>query len=143
MSARTYSSRRRRVLRPWAAYGACVIAGLAIGLAGSVIEPGPWFGPADAFARVERPPAVGDVLCVDDTCAYVIDALPFGDDRVAVVQWLRGRSGREALRVSDCSAGTGIVHPLADERRRQRWQRDGSGVLDRVATAACGPAATS
>lgn len=138
MSASPYSSRRRR-RRSWAAYAACIVAGLAIGVGGSVLKPGPWFAPADALELPEREPRVGEALCVAGECAFILEALPPADDgRVVAIYWLRGRAGREAWRVTDCAAGEGVVTAL-DGRQRQRWKRDGTGIVDAIAAAACGP----
>ncbi len=138
MSRRHYS--RRRLTFPPLGAVVIAVAGIGIGIAGSAIWP---WGFAPPPPLPERPPAVGDVICLDGDCAFLAEVIAFGDDRIAVLIWLRGKHGRDAYRVTDCDAGEGVVYALADERRRQRWERDGSTIMDRIAEAACGPAVTS
>lgn len=129
----------RGTLRPLAAYTAVCVAGLAIGLGGSVVKPGPWFGPRDAFDRLpereprlpEREPRLREVLCAEGECAYIADMLETAAGvRVVALYWLRGREGREALRVR-CGPPH-IVTDLGGAARR-------GGPLDAVARAACAP----
>jgi hypothetical protein len=139
VSAPLYTRRRRR--RHGLAYAVCVACGLAIGIGGSMLRPGHWWaGDADPLNRPERPPQPREVLCLAGECVYVAEVLPFDDDRVAVLIWLRGRTGRDAYRVTDCSVGEGVAYSVANPRQRHRWQRGGAGLVDRIAEAACGPA---
>lgn len=132
MSAARYYGRRRRTLRPLAAYTAACVAGLAIGLGGSYIKPGPWWGPRDAFDRLpEREPRLREVLCAEGECAYIADMLETAAGvRVVALYWLRGREGREALRVR-----CGPPHTVTDLGGAARR----GGPLDAVARAACAP----
>lgn len=137
MSATPYSSRRRRrTLRPWAANTLFAATFIALGAGLSHIWP---WGFAPPPPLPEREPRIGDVVCVEGTCAYLQAVLEVPDDgRVVAVRWLRGKVGAEALRVSDCTAGTGVVEPLAGGERR-KWERGGRGIVDLIAAAACGP----
>jgi hypothetical protein len=140
MTARTYS-RRRFALRPAGVGAVCVVCsvvGFAIGIGGSMLKPGPWFAPADAFDLVQRPPAPGRLLEADDGAAVVLadSVRHLGPPAVAVaiVVVVRGRwTGRRPAWI-DCTSG-GVIQ--LEGVPSTTWRSSGDTLVDLVGRAAC------
>lgn len=126
--------------------GACVLCaaiGAALGFGGSYLFP--WgFAPAPPAGKIwQKPlwePKPGEVLTAGPLSALVHSELraDLADgSRLALVIWLRGRSGREPVKVSGCSGIGGAVESLDPPRRREPWTATGSGIFDLIARASC------
>lgn len=138
MSVATYSSRRRR-RRSWAAYAACIVVGLAVGIGGSVLKPGPWFAPADALEVAQRV-APGLVLTTDDRASSVL-VLP---DSVRLMGPPPAAAGA-AVVVRGPHAGRRAFYALCapprsiqlDGMPATAWRPAGRDLADLIGRAAC------
>jgi hypothetical protein len=136
--------RRRLDLDPTGQTLACIAAwifGIGIGIGGSYVYP--WgFAPEPPALEPRRAwqPKPGEVLTAGPQSALVHSELiaDMGDGaRLALVIWIRGRSGREPVKVSGCGGIGGAVESLDTPRRREAWTATGSGIFDLIGRAAC------
>lgn len=130
--------RTPRALRP--AAGAAVFtlacaAGLTVGLGGSFLEPGPWFGPRDAFEQLQRP-APGRVLVGDAALVLADSVHHYGPPPMAAgtLAFVRGRRHGQHATLAECHDGGRIQ--IGDEPATT-WRRGGASLPDLAAQALC------